>query len=115
MKILTKEGKKRNFFAKNHFFGRFLALFGQNFQKYRLNQKFEKTVPREMYYHDFQAILAFLTQNFVFSLSKNFFYQNVTFCHFLKKTEFLIKFDIKNGFSDLFPFQKCILLYTSQL
>ena len=25
------------------------------------------------------------------------------------------KIDIKNGFSDLFPFQKCILLYTSQL
>ena len=69
-----------------------------------------------MYYHDFQAILAFLTQNFFFlACPRIFFTKNVTFCHFLKKTEFLIKFDIKNGFSDLFPFQKCILLYTSQL
>ena len=28
---------------------------------------------------------------------------------------FLVKFDIKNGFSYSFPFQKCILLYTSKL
>ena len=40
--------------------------------------------------------------------------KKVFFCHFLKKTAFLIKFDIKNGFSDSFPFQKCILLYTLQ-
>ena len=31
------------------------------------------------------------------------------FCHFLKKSEILVKFDIKNGFSDSFPFQKYIL------
>ena len=32
-----------------------------------------------------------------------------------QKTAFLVKFDIKIGSSDSFPFQKCILLYTSQL
>ena len=36
------------------------------------------------------------------------------FCYFLKKSAFVVKFDIKNGFSDSFPFQKCILLYTLQ-
>ena len=32
---------------------------------------------------------------------------------FSQKTAFLVKFDVKNGFSDSFPFQKCILLKTS--
>ena len=28
---------------------------------------------------------------------------------------YVVKFDTKNGFADSFLFQKCILLYTSQL
>ena len=48
------------------------------------------------------------------SLSQNFLTKKVFFCHFLKKSSFLVKFDIKNEFSDSFPFQKCILLYTFQ-
>ena len=36
------------------------------------------------------------------------------FCYFVKKSSFLVKFDIKKGFSDSFSFQKCILLYTFQ-
>ena len=42
-------------------------------------------------------------------LSKNIFYQKSDFLPFSKKIViFLVKIDIKNGFSDLFPFQKCI-------
>ena len=40
-----------------------------------------------------------------------FFFFFFFFCHFLQKSAFLTKFDIKNGFSDSFPFQKCILIY----
>ena len=51
-----------------------------------------------------------------FVAGTNFFFtKNVIFCRFFKKSTFLVKFDIKNGFSDSFPFQKCILLYTSLL
>ena len=49
-----------------------------------------------------------------------FFTKKVIFCHFLKNSilKFLkqqVKFDIKNGFFDSFPFQKYTHLYTSQL
>ena len=37
--------------------------------------------------------------------------KNMLFCYFLKKSAFLVKFDIKNGFSDSFPFQKCTFKY----
>ena len=57
---------------------------------------------------DFPEIWAFLTQSYFFSLSQNVFHQKVGFCHFLKKTSFLVKFDIKNGFSDSFPIQGSI-------
>ena len=36
-------------------------------------------------------------------------------CHFSNNQIFLVKFDTKNGLSDSFPFQKCILWHTSQL
>ena len=39
LKILTKEGKKRNSLPKHYLFLHFLALFDQNFQKYCLNWK----------------------------------------------------------------------------
>ena len=53
-----------------------------------------------------------------FSLSQ-FFYQRGDFLPFSKKKKkkkkkkkaFLVKFDIKNGFSDSFPFQKCHSFY----
>ena len=56
----------------------------------------------------------------IFLACHNFFYKKVIFCHFPKKenknknkqTTFLVKFDIKNGFFNTFPFQKCILYYT---
>ena len=57
--------------------------------------------------HDFQANLAFLTQNHFFSLSQKIFDQKnwvfFFFCHFVDKSAFLVKFDIKNGFSVSFP------------
>ena len=44
-----------------------------------------------------------------------FFYKDLIwfFAIFSNKSTFLVTVDIKNGFSDSFPFQKC--LYTSQL
>ena len=54
--------------------------------------------------HDFQAILAFLTQNHFFSLSQNIFDEKSgVFCHFVNKSAFLLKFDIKNRFYVSFP------------
>ena len=52
---------------------------------------FEKTIPRVVSLHDFQAILAFLNQNYFFSLSQKFLTKKVIFCHFLKKSAFLVK------------------------
>ena len=62
----------------------------------------------------FQKFGHFLLKAIFVSLSQQFLTKKVLFCHFLKKSSFLVKFDIKNGFSDSFPFQKCILLYTLQ-
>ena len=53
--------KKSDFLAKKLFFD----FFGQNFQKYCLIQEFEKKTFLESK-NDFQAILAFLTQNYYF-------------------------------------------------
>ena len=99
-----KVPKKGIFWQKIMFFD----FFGQSFQKYCLIQKFEKkNVPRVVSKHDFQAILAFLTQNNFFSLSQKFWTKKSGFfCHFLKKSTFLVKFNIKNGFSNSIPFQK---------
>ena len=67
--ILTKKAKNVFFCQKNHLF----TTFCQNFQKYCINQKYEKkTFPREMSYCDFQAIVAFLTQNYHFKLGTFF-------------------------------------------
>ena len=103
----------------------FLVMIFKNIAKItklkkKKKKKKKKLVPREVSEHDFQAILAFSTQNCFFSLSQFFFFffffTKVIFGHFLKKSAvYLVKFDIKNGFCDSFPFQKCILLYTSQL
>ena len=57
----------------------------------------------------------FNSKLFFLACNNIFFTKKVVFCHFLKKSAFLVNFDIKNGFSDSFPLQKCILLYTSQL
>ena len=63
----------------------------------------------------FSKILAFLTQNYFFSLSQIFYQKSGSLLFSKKKKKkkksaYLVKFDIKNWFSDSFPFQKCILL-----
>ena len=79
------------FCQKSHFWP-FFGTFWSKFLKYCLNQKFEKKpVPRELYYHDFQAILVFLTQNYFFSLSQNFFYQKSDFLPFSPKNSIFSK------------------------
>ena len=105
-----QKSQKHDFLPKNHFFGIF-GTFWPKFSKVLPNLK--KTIPKEVSQYDFQQNLAFLTQNYFFSLSQNVFTKKVFFCHFLKKSLFLVKFDIENRFSDSFSFQKCILSYTS--
>ena len=59
-----------------------------------------------MSYHDFQAILAFFTQNYYFQHVTKILYKkgdlNLPFSkkkkRKKKKTGFVVKFDIKNGF-----------------
>ena len=67
--------------------------------------------------HDFHAILAFLTKYCFFcSLPKIFFsYQKKKvffFLPFSQKLSFLVKFDIKKGFSNSFPFKMFTLTYS---
>ena len=50
--------------------------------------------------HDFPETWAFLTQSYFWLACHNNFDEKHGFCHFLKKSSFLVKFDIKNGFSD---------------
>ena len=88
----------------------FFALFCQKFEKYLIRLKNKKSVPRHVFLRDFPEIWEFLTQSYFGSLSQKFLTKKVVFCHFLKKSSFLVQFDIKNGFSDSFPFQKCTLL-----
>ena len=60
---------------------------------------------------------------FFFFFNLGFIFENfdqkvppkMIFCHFLKKSSFLVKFGVKNRFSDSFPFQKCVLLHALQL
>ena len=47
------------------------------------------------------------TQN-VFDGENGFINWCFFFLHFLKVTDFWVKFDAKNGFLDSIPFQKCI-------
>ena len=67
-------------FCQNSHFWPFFGTFWSKFSKI-----FEKTVPRELYYHDFQAILAFLTQNYFFlACHKIIVYQKSDFLPFKK-------------------------------
>ena len=67
------------------------AFFGQNFQKNWLIQKFEKPVPEVVSEHDFQANLAFFTQNHSFSLSQKFLTKKTDFLPFSHKISIFSK------------------------
>ena len=98
---------KKWFLAKNHVFW----LFWSKFSKILLNSKIWKKCSQSCILTWFSGKFSiFNSKFFFFSLSQTFLTKNVGFCHFLKKSEFLVKFYIKNGFSDSFAFQKCILL-----
>ena len=65
----------------------------------------------------FKNFSIFNSKLFILACHNFFFTKKVAFFAILSKKSlyFKVKFDIKNGFSDSFPFQKCILLYTSTL
>ena len=63
-----------------------------------------------MSFHDFEAMLAFVIQNYHFQLVTKIIFMSFSKKKKKKKKALLVKFDIKNRFYDSFPFQKCILL-----
>ena len=102
LKIMTKKCHKSDFLAKTH-------LFGQNFQKYCLIQYLRKKKFLELCLNMISSNFSILklTQDVFFLASQKFLIKNI-FLPFSQKSAFLMRFDIKNGFSDSFPSQKCI-------
>ena len=101
--------------AQNHLF----CTFWSKFSKIRLKKKKKNPTTTtllevciNMVFTKFQH---FKLKIDFYSRHKFFLTKNVIFCRFVQKSTILVKFDIKNGLSDSFPFQKCILLYTPQL
>ena len=105
LKILAKKCWKSDFFLAKI---EFLALFGQDFKKMRKNKKPRHILCLNM--RDFQAISAFLTQRLFLQPVQDFLTKKRDFCHFVKKSTFLVQSDIENGFSDSF-LSKNVYLY----
>ena len=68
-------------------------------------------ISQKFVHFQLKAIFVSLSQKLLTKKVVFFFF---FFGHFLKKSSFYVKIDIKNELSDLYPFQKCILLYTFQ-